>query len=158
MWDSTLQEKFNFCFLRVFLLILTKFSFWQKDWTLAYNYMRFRHFPEISWFSKILNLRSFGNSWGNPWYIHIYKNCTSFHLWWKENLVKNQKVSKYYENGCSYHLGSNTWMPDWWIILSKPKGLWIVLWEDGETSAILDEYLVQQQDNKVDHSISSKKK
>ena len=23
-----------------------------------------------------------------------------FHLWWKENLVKHQKVSKYYENGC----------------------------------------------------------
>ena len=27
-------------------------------------------------------------------------NCKLFHLLWKENLVKHQKVSKYYENDC----------------------------------------------------------
>ena len=27
-------------------------------------------------------------------------NHALFHLWWKENLVKNQKVSKYFENHC----------------------------------------------------------
>ena len=41
-------------------------------------------------------------------YIYIYNSYTMFtsnnralfHWWWKENLVKHQKVSKYYENGC----------------------------------------------------------
>ena len=28
-------------------------------------------------------------------------NQASFHLWWKENLVKQQKLSKYYVHGCS---------------------------------------------------------
>ena len=32
--------------------------------------------------------------------LFISNNCASFHLWWKENLVKHQKVSKYYENDC----------------------------------------------------------
>ena len=27
-------------------------------------------------------------------------NCTLFHFWWKKNLVKHQKVSKYYEIDC----------------------------------------------------------
>ena len=36
---------------------------------------------------------------------HVYttfisNNRPSFHLWCKENLVKHQKVSKYYENDC----------------------------------------------------------
>ena len=30
--------------------------------------------------------------------MFITNNRTSFHLWWKEDLVKYQKVSKYYEN------------------------------------------------------------
>ena len=28
-------------------------------------------------------------------------NCALFELRWKENLLKNQNVSKYYENDCS---------------------------------------------------------
>ena len=27
-------------------------------------------------------------------------NCPSFHLWWKENLVKHRKNSKYYKTDC----------------------------------------------------------
>ena len=27
---------------------------------------------------------------------------TSFHLWWKENLVKHRKFAKYYETDCSF--------------------------------------------------------
>ena len=30
--------------------------------------------------------------------MSVSNNHPSFHLWWKENLVKHQKVSKYYEN------------------------------------------------------------
>ena len=33
--------------------------------------------------------------------MFISNNRASFHLWCKENLVKHQKVSKYYKNGCS---------------------------------------------------------
>ena len=33
--------------------------------------------------------------------MFITNNRTSFHLWWKENLVKHWKVSKYYETDCS---------------------------------------------------------
>ena len=32
--------------------------------------------------------------------MFISNNRVSFHLWWKENLSKHQKVSKYYESGC----------------------------------------------------------
>ena len=30
----------------------------------------------------------------------ISNNRASFYMWWKENLVKHQKVSKFYENDC----------------------------------------------------------
>ena len=30
----------------------------------------------------------------------IRNNCVSFHLWWKKNLVRHQKVSKYYKSYC----------------------------------------------------------
>ena len=32
--------------------------------------------------------------------MFINNNGPLFHLWWKENLVKTQKVSKYHENDC----------------------------------------------------------
>ena len=32
----------------------------------------------------------------------ITNNRAPFHLWWKENLVKHQKISKYYENDCRF--------------------------------------------------------
>ena len=36
------QEKFNFCFSRKFLLLLTKISYWQEEWALGYRSMRGR--------------------------------------------------------------------------------------------------------------------
>ena len=35
--------------------------------------------------------------------MFINNNRTSFHLWWKGNLIKHQKVSKYYENDCLWN-------------------------------------------------------
>ena len=32
--------------------------------------------------------------------MFISNNRASFNLWWKENLLKHQKISKYYESGC----------------------------------------------------------
>ena len=46
------------------LLVLTKKFFWKENWTLSYN-VKLWDFPDISAFSKILSLKSFGNSWGN---------------------------------------------------------------------------------------------
>ena len=46
--NSALREKFNFCFFKSFLLVLTKFLFWQGDWALGYHSMKVRHFPVIS--------------------------------------------------------------------------------------------------------------
>ena len=63
--------------------------------------MKFRYFPNIFYFPKILSLNSFGNSWGNlciP--CLISNNRASFLFWWKENLVKHRKFWKYYENDC----------------------------------------------------------
>ena len=39
--------------------------------------------------------------------MFITNNHTSFHLWWKENLVRHQKVSKYYDHDCSLTLSYN---------------------------------------------------
>ena len=41
------QEKFNFCFSRKFLLLLTKISFWQGERALGYRSMEVREFPDI---------------------------------------------------------------------------------------------------------------
>ena len=38
----------------------------------------------------------------------ISNNRALFHLWWKENLVKHQKVSKYYENDCTIQRKENS--------------------------------------------------
>ena len=54
--------KVKFPFSRSFVLVLTKFSFWKEGGTLCYNLMQFRYFPDISWFPKIINRKSFSNS------------------------------------------------------------------------------------------------
>ena len=43
-----LDEKVSFLFLKSFLLVLTKYSFWQADWALGYHSMKFRHFFNVS--------------------------------------------------------------------------------------------------------------
>ena len=45
MWNTPLREKFSF---KRFLLLLTKFWFWQSYWALGYPSMKFRHFVDIS--------------------------------------------------------------------------------------------------------------
>ena len=42
---------------------INKFSFWREDWLLGYHSMKFRHFPDICWFPKMLSLKLFGNSY-----------------------------------------------------------------------------------------------
>ena len=38
--------------------------------------------------------------------MFISNNCASFQLWWKKNLIKYQKFSKYYRNVCRYNINS----------------------------------------------------
>ena len=40
--------------------------------------------------------------------MFISNNRTSFHLWWKEDLAKHWKVSKYYETDCRYQISAQT--------------------------------------------------
>ena len=70
--------------------------------------MKFWDSSNISWFPKILSLKSLGNLWVHSSSLVIISNAiisnvmfsnndrTSFHLWWKENLVKDQTFSKHY--------------------------------------------------------------
>ena len=34
--------------------------------------------------------------------MFITNNHDSFHLWWKENFIKHQKVSKYFGQDCNF--------------------------------------------------------
>ena len=36
--------------------------------------------------------------------LFITNNRASFHLWWKENLIKHQKVPQHYFYDCSYKI------------------------------------------------------
>ena len=58
-------EKVQFLFFSSYLLILTKFSFWNENRALGYNSIKFQNFLDVSLFPKILNLKLFDNSWGN---------------------------------------------------------------------------------------------
>ena len=51
MWNSALQKRLNFCFSRNFLLVSTKFSFWQGDWALGYH--SFYFMKSLAWYFPI---------------------------------------------------------------------------------------------------------
>ena len=49
--------------------------------------------------------------------MFVSNNRPSFHLWWKENLVKHWKVSKYYETDCrSRHVVNIRTVSVWWCL------------------------------------------
>ena len=127
MWNSALRKKFNFYFSQ-FLIILTKFSFWEGGCALGYSSMK-------SYVVGQLVRQLLYNTF-------ITNNRASFRLWWKENSEKHQKVSKYYDHDCKleYVKSQNhvfttypyrvyaTTNPDIWLInkscnLIGPQGL-----------------------------------
>ena len=67
--------------------------------------MEFWNLPDFSWFPKISIDRQFVRQ--QLYTTFISKNHTSFHLRWKENLLKHLNVSKYYDNDCSLISNSN---------------------------------------------------
>ena len=40
--------------------------------------------------------------------MFITNNYDSFHLWWHENFVKHQTISKYYDQDCSIGFNDQT--------------------------------------------------
>ena len=88
-------------FFRSSLLVFKKFSFSEENWALSYNSIKFWDFLDIFQFHKILSLKSFGNLKGNP-NIPCLLLIIMLRLWWKESLIKHQKISKYYDHDCSY--------------------------------------------------------
>ena len=48
--NSAFRKKLNFYFSWRFLVVLTKFSFWEEDKELGNNSMRFQDFSDILWF------------------------------------------------------------------------------------------------------------
>ena len=85
------MSKVYFLFFRGFWLVWAKLLYWQGFWALGYLSMGLDTFLI---FPNFLRFKSFGNR-----YITLVSNNrASFHLWYTENLVKHQKVSKYYEN------------------------------------------------------------
>ena len=47
MWNGALQEKFNFNLQGVVCYCWQDFVFWEEDWALGYNYMRFWDYFDI---------------------------------------------------------------------------------------------------------------
>ena len=41
-------RKFLFSFFNSFLLVLTKYLFWEEEWALGYNSVKFWDFPDLS--------------------------------------------------------------------------------------------------------------
>ena len=92
--------RFNFCFSGDF--------YWQN-----FNFggelsARQQFYEAFSVFLMFFNfLRS--QAWSRlttreavPIHKFITNNQASFHLWWKENMLNHQRVSKYYELGCRF--------------------------------------------------------
>ena len=53
--------------------------------------------------------------------VFVSNNRASFHLWWKENLVKHQEVSKYYENDWGFYIYQGFDM----LLVLNLLGLWV---------------------------------
>ena len=102
MWNSTLLGKFNFFFSAVFSKYQQNFFFWREEYGLGYNYMMFWDFPDLPYFSEILkSLVVWQLVRQHVYTMSITNNYASLYFWWKEKLVKYQKLSKYYVHHCS---------------------------------------------------------
>ena len=96
----------GFLFFRIFLLVILIFAE-GEDWALGNNFMKFWDFPDVFLFPIILS----ATREATRVYHFITNNHTSFHLWWKENLLGLKKISEYYEHDCSL---IRVWRTQWW--------------------------------------------
>ena len=97
-WNSALREKFSFYFSR-FVARIDKIIFYTRR---LHTRVSFDEVYTLSWYFLISEhcksyvVRHLMRQL--VYTIFISNNCASSNLWWKDNLVKHQQVSKYYEN------------------------------------------------------------
>ena len=86
-----------------FLQVLMEYSFWEGEWALVSNSMKFWDFSEITEFSKVLRPRMFGNSWCHSLIQFLLRRITLRFTWGEIKLCKNyQKSSKYFDYDCNW--------------------------------------------------------
>ena len=88
MWNIEVRKDLIFFFFfSSFLLASRNFLFWEGDWLLRYNFMKFLDFADFFYFPKSVSLKSFGNSWGNSYIpcllliIVLQFNCGERKIW-----------------------------------------------------------------------------
>ena len=100
---------------------MAKFNFLKGNWVLGYVSTQIYDFANVSYFPKTLNLKSFGNSWGNSYNQNGFAQYhVSFYLWEIKSLLKQNimtKIADYYYVNWMYELlqeFSNAWNAwDW---------------------------------------------
>ena len=102
LWNSALREKFNFNFGAVSRLHWQNFDFRRKTGHKAVILSRLEISLIFSNFIKFSALIRSATRKATVIYHVISNNHNSFHLWWKKNLVKHQKVWKYYGQDCRW--------------------------------------------------------
>ena len=93
MWNSALGKISISIFQEFFLLVLTKFSFWEEEWAII-----LWHFEIFLIFSNFLISLSHSvtrEATRTQYTMSITINHALFNLWWKKNLFKHQNVSKF---------------------------------------------------------------
>ena len=85
------KGKVQILFFKNFLLVLTRFSFWEEDWALGYNSMKFLN---ISKFLKILVLNCLAMRKGLVYIIFITNNHDLLHLWRQQKFCQTSKILK----------------------------------------------------------------
>ena len=92
-------KDFDICFCIFFVSAIAKIYFCREDWTLGCPMQFWDFLNKIFLFSKMLSLKSFGNSWG------IYKDFYTryqvpFYLLCMKTVLTICKISKYYKQDC----------------------------------------------------------
>ena len=78
---------------------MSKFSFWVAGWVLTIKSKHFKDFLKISLFPKILSFKLFGSWWDVGQVRQLLhslcgdNNVGSFHLWWRETMLKRAYLS-----------------------------------------------------------------
>ena len=103
MRNSAIRKKFNYCFSGDFYeywFYHSSFNFGRRTEHYAIILESFQVFLMFTIFLRSLVLSRLVTSKTIHMYEFITSNYSSFHLWWKKNLLNYQKVSKYYEHDC----------------------------------------------------------
>ena len=92
-------KDFDICFCIFFVSAIAKIYFCREDWTLGCPMQFWDFLNQIFLFSKMLSLKSFGNSWGI--YKDFYTRCqVPFYFLCMKTVLTICKISKYYKQDC----------------------------------------------------------